>query len=1382
MGDKYNRSSSKSLNESFDVFEDDGQERAPSELEDSFDVFEASFSHIPLESTASTNDFHERLNRSFSSNVSRLTQSTNRPVSTTSRATPDDSFDETMVFTISSDSSDTELDTTFATENTSGTFSPPNCVTPTILTSTPIPPDASTTPRTPSALRPISRCSVVLTSTPIPPDDSSTPVRASATSSSTRRSQKILESVTRTSRVITSTQIPVRTPVKTMSVVQTENVDTPAGTPLKSTTQLTASAVQPEGEVFKAELANTSFSQAHDSSFDEIDASAYGTTNLDDLSLPGPSTSTSSDIPADMKVPIDLKKPHEDFRRKRDQIAAIMNSEDPDVGMGERYGSYMHLKKTKLQYQVNVLAKPKSTVSKLFEGISIFVNGHTDPSALELRELIQAHGGEYHCYLEYGTTTYTIASSLAAAKVNKARVNEIFLLPSWIVDSISAGTKLPIHKYILHSGSIEKASSSKAITNFLKRPDSSLSDTSTKSNYEEPILDARDPNFLQQFYSRSRLHLISTLAQEMKDYINVLREDNDFKCSRLDEIDLKSEDEGPSEPVFFHVDLDCFFVSVALRSRPDLIGKPVAITHSKGSANAPGMSEIASSSYPARALGLKNGMLVRDALKLCPSLICLPYSFDEYREVSKTIYTIVARYCKEIKAVSCDEMYINFSRTCRERHISDILKLAESIRADVRQDTGCSASVGIGPTVLIARLASRYAKPDGVRWVQQHEVVSFIAKEKISNLPGIGYAMMAKLVEVFGELELCRDLQGISETELTGLFGKKVGTQIYKLCRGEDSSEKDFLESTVRKSVSCDINYGIRFTKREEVDRFLGVLGAELEKKLDSCKMVTGSLTLKLMVRSAHAPVETAKYLGHGRCDTSSKSVLFKVPTKDQNFLTQEAIKLMNQMSPTVEDLRGIGLQCGRLKSEKGPSNTEMDMRSFFRVRRPPQQQPKNIEPLVSSKIRKSKFGGIVERDIPMANAKPVLFGESDSFQIRQVLKEMLLYEPTESVVFAIVDYLYELMASGYLDNLLSIAKFLNRMVYGNDCHEGCNLISLQAMNHNRRSETSSSSSTLYSTMAVKKIQVFKNGDVHHPGIRVVINRKQVHDLDVLFIALTERIDLPYGVKKLYTTGGKSIKSIEELEDGKDYIASSNIFIPIHYGSNSRIHSSVRKSRSLEPEARKKLKKKRASSTKRLSHPPEKEVAVRPAAVDENSIKKKTTKKLVVKEKKIAEIDSKNNKKNKNDEKAKKAPRKPEQKVESKKKDLDILVLPTKSSSTTRSSSVKKKEVNKPKTADSQRKKRESEEQVIEKVEKKEPKQKEEEESEAEKVTEVEKKDDHSNDEDEEVDDEEEEEEEEEAEAEDENDEEEDEDHDDEDDEKENEKSKRNAKEDGGNE
>lgn len=89
--------------------------------------------------------------------------------------------------------------------------------------------------------------------------------------------------------------------------------------------------------------------------------------------------------------------------------------------------------------------------------------------------------------------------------------------------------------------------------------------------------------------------------------------------------------------------MDCFFVSVGLLSRPHLRGKPTVVTHSTGK-NSSSMSDIASASYEARQFGVRNGMWVSDAMKLCPELEVIPYDFEEYRRVSGTFLDVVSKY------------------------------------------------------------------------------------------------------------------------------------------------------------------------------------------------------------------------------------------------------------------------------------------------------------------------------------------------------------------------------------------------------------------------------------------------------------------------------------------------------------------------------------------------------------------------------------------------------------------------------------------------------------------------------------------------------------------------------------------------------------------
>uniref|UniRef100_A0A8R1HKU3 DNA repair protein REV1 n=1 Tax=Caenorhabditis japonica TaxID=281687 RepID=A0A8R1HKU3_CAEJA len=518
------------------------------------------------------------------------------------------------------------------------------------------------------------------------------------------------------------------------------------------------------------------------------------------------------------------------------------------------FHDYMRMKITKLNHQVNVeKSKPFEKISEIFKNYSVYVNGYTEPPALVIRDLIVAHGGEYHCYYMHGRTTYNIASSLATAKIATIREKEIFIKSDWITESIAAGKPLDYRDFLIYEkGAQEKGRMREFFANN-SQSQNTEEDHSTLSSSQNAFLDARNPNFIRDYYARSRLHLISTLAQDMKDFVANLKLEGKLIEKCFPEEELKQLSEGNiknsrNENMVFHVDLDCFFVSVALRDRVDLKEKEVAITHSKGTISN-SMSEIASCSYAARSCGVKNGMLVRDALQHCPNLTLLPYQFDDYVNVSQQIYEILASYTLELRAVSCDEMYINVGTLCQQYDIQDPILLAEHIRKTIRAKTRCPASVGIGRTSLLARLATRHAKPDGVYWVTEEKRIEFMLEEKIKDLPGLGYQMMDRLTACIGkEISTCGQLQQKPERELSQIFGPKLATKIFKQCRGVEEDSEDFWKTQLRKSVSCDINYGIRFTKREELLQLMRAIGAELERKLTDSKMMAGAITVKLMV------------------------------------------------------------------------------------------------------------------------------------------------------------------------------------------------------------------------------------------------------------------------------------------------------------------------------------------------------------------------------------------------------------------------------------------------------------------------------------------------------------------------------------------------------
>lgn len=291
----------------------------------------------------------------------------------------------------------------------------------------------------------------------------------------------------------------------------------------------------------------------------------------------------------------------------------------------------MNAKITKLEEQFDENATNCFKKSNLFAGISIFVNGLTDPSADELKRIMLVHSGIYHTY-QRSTTSFVIASNLPDVKIRQITntSNSKIVSPQWINDCLKEERVVDYSKYLLYTnctsnqrkmtdfqsetiGDVSKDKDCEMIEDHIapatvdiskeletlnkKMQDLDYSDIyetnhqSTVTNPEKRDIKqsartAVDSNFLADFYNNSRLHHISTLGAKFKEYISELRESHDGKFSGRDELlAIKSNalnDCNGTSSTIMHIDMDCFFVSVGLRSRPQLRGIPVAVTHSKG--------------------------------------------------------------------------------------------------------------------------------------------------------------------------------------------------------------------------------------------------------------------------------------------------------------------------------------------------------------------------------------------------------------------------------------------------------------------------------------------------------------------------------------------------------------------------------------------------------------------------------------------------------------------------------------------------------------------------------------------------------------------------------------------------------------------------------
>ncbi|KAK0731494.1 impB/mucB/samB family protein [Lasiosphaeris hirsuta] len=427
-----------------------------------------------------------------------------------------------------------------------------------------------------------------------------------------------------------------------------------------------------------------------------------------------------------------------------------------------------------------------------------------------------------------------------------------------------------------------------------------------------------NPDFLKQFYSESRLHHLSTWKAQLKARMQSLASEKGPAP--------KAVKRKGSRRYIMHVDFDSFFCAVSLKQAPEYRDKPAVVAHSSGSG-----SEIASCNYPARKFGVKNGMWMRRALELCPNLKTLPYDFPGYEEASQLFYDAILEVGGVVQSVSIDEALVDITNVVllatgsdgvgvdegsiwREQEKAD--EIATKLREQVKLRTDCHVSVGIGGNILLAKVALRKVKPAGQCQIRPEEVLEILGELNVVDLPGVADSIGGKLEEM--GVKLVKDIRQQSKERLVSILGPKTGEKLWEYARGIDRAEVG--EQPIRKSVSADVNWGIRFINQEEAEEFVRNLSKELERRLLSEGVKGKHLTMKIMRRAPDAPLDPAKHLGHGECDTFNKSTTFGVATHSGEVIGKEAVSILRSFKFSPGDLRGLGVQMTKLEPLKGHS------------------------------------------------------------------------------------------------------------------------------------------------------------------------------------------------------------------------------------------------------------------------------------------------------------------------------------------------------------------------------------------------------------------------------------------------------------------------------
>jgi len=268
--------------------------------------------------------------------------------------------------------------------------------------------------------------------------------------------------------------------------------------------------------------------------------------------------------------------------------------------------------------------------------------------------------------------------------------------------------------------------------------------------------------------------------------------------------------------VIAHLDLDAFYASVELLRHPELRGQPVIVCGSGPRA------VVTTATYEARAFGVRSAMPTTRALRLCPQAVRLPPDFVAYRSASAGVWEIVRKHIEVVEQVGIDEGYLD---------LSDLMSPKTEMRRlvnDIQQRTGLTASVGIGPNKLVAKVASDCEKPRGLVALSREMACERFADASPGLLPGIGPKTAERLKALgYGTLAAVR---GAAVAELVAAFGENLGPHLHSRAHFEDEQSLEPVRET--KSQSSEMTFDEDVADRSAQRGFLDELSAQVCRRL----------------------------------------------------------------------------------------------------------------------------------------------------------------------------------------------------------------------------------------------------------------------------------------------------------------------------------------------------------------------------------------------------------------------------------------------------------------------------------------------------------------------------------------------------------------------
>ena len=283
-----------------------------------------------------------------------------------------------------------------------------------------------------------------------------------------------------------------------------------------------------------------------------------------------------------------------------------------------------------------------------------------------------------------------------------------------------------------------------------------------------------------------------------------------------------------------HIDMDAFYAAVEQRDFAKYRGKPLIV-----GGDPEGRGVVATCSYQARQYGIHSAMPCALARRKCPQAIFVRPRFPVYRQVSRQIRRILAKYTACIEPLALDEAFLDVSSKV-SRSGSSVL-IAKDIRQRIQRETRLTASAGVSYNKFLAKMASDRCKPDGLLYISEKEGAAFVKTLSIREFFGVGPATEEKMHSV--GIYTGADLAGWELAALQAMFGKSA-RYYFNAARGIDQRPVEV--DRLRKSVSTEDTFGVDLKDRQQMLAVLQTQSREIEKQLNALGAMANTVTIKV--------------------------------------------------------------------------------------------------------------------------------------------------------------------------------------------------------------------------------------------------------------------------------------------------------------------------------------------------------------------------------------------------------------------------------------------------------------------------------------------------------------------------------------------------------